>query len=344
MSNLLRYSVVVPVFNRPNEVQELLESLAVQTFRPFEVVIVEDGSTETSEAVVGQFADQLNIRYFYKKNSGPGDSRNYGMRMAGGNYFLILDSDCILPPEYMAEVDRSLKADYVDCFGGTDTALDSFTDVQKAINFAMTSVLTTGGVRGGSEKLGKFQPRSFNMGISKKAFEASGGFGRIHPGEDPDLTIRLWKQGFETRLFKNVSVYHKRRIDWEKFYTQVNKFGKVRPILDHWHPEYAKITYFFPAAFLLGGVVACAVLVLGFPFLFLLYLVYFLFCFVLSSVQNKRVKIGVLSLRAVITQFVGYGTGFLKSFWWIQIRGKDPERVFPRLFFSQPSASDASVS
>lgn len=333
----MRYSVVVPVFNRPNEVQELLESLAVQTFRRFEVVIVEDGSTETSEAVVQQFAGQLDIRYFYKENSGPGDSRNYGMRMAGGSYFLILDSDCILPPEYMAEVNRSLTADYVDCFGGTDTALDSFTDVQKAINFAMTSVLTTGGVRGASEKLGKFQPRSFNMGISRKAFEASGGFGRIHPGEDPDLTIRLWKQGFETRLFKNVSVYHKRRIDWEKFYTQVNKFGKVRPILDHWHPEYAKVTYFFPAAFLVGGGIACLAFVLGFPYLLLLYLLYFLGCFVLSSVQNKSVKIGVLSLRAVITQFVGYGMGFLKSFWWIQIRGKDPERVFPRLFFTRPA-------
>lgn len=334
MNSLLKYSVVVPVFNRPGEILELLESLAVQTFRNFEVVIVEDGSTETSEVVVKQFAGRLDIRYFFKANSGPGDSRNYGMSRAGGNYFLILDSDCILPPGYMAEVDRSLQADYADCFGGVDTALESFTDIQKAINFAMTSVLTTGGVRGGSEKLGKFQPRSFNMGISAKAFESSGGFGRIHPGEDPDLAIRLWKLGFETRLFKNVSVYHKRRIDWNKFYTQVNKFGKVRPILDHWHPEYARITYFFPTAFLAGGGLACVALVLGFPFLFLLYLVYFLLCFVLSSVQNKSVKIGALSLRAVITQFVGYGTGFLKSFWWIRIRGKDPERVFPRLFFS----------
>lgn len=341
MNSVLKYSVVVPVFNRPNEILELLESLAVQTFRDFEVVIVEDGSTQTSKEVVRQFAGQLNIRYFYKNNSGPGDSRNYGMRMAGGNYFLILDSDCILPPEYMAEVDRSLRADYADCFGGTDTALDSFTDIQKAINFAMTSVLTTGGVRGGSEKLGKFQPRSFNMGISEEAFRASGGFGRIHPGEDPDLTIRLWKLGFETRLFKNVSVYHKRRIDWSKFYTQVNKFGKVRPILNRWHPEYAKITYFFPAAFLTGGVIACAALLLGSPFLFLLYVLYFGVCFLLSSVQNKSVKIGVLSLRAVITQFVGYGSGFLKSFWWVQVLGKNPESVFPRLFFFPAPDSDA---
>jgi len=340
----LKYSVVVPVFNRPDETRELLESLAEQTSGNFEVVIVEDGSTLSSEEVVRQFAGRLDIRYYYKNNSGPGDSRNYGMRMATGNYFLILDSDCILPPTYMAGVDSALQADYADCFGGMDTALDSFTDVQKAINFAMTSVLTTGGVRGGSEKLGKFQPRSFNMGLSEKAFRASGGFGRIHPGEDPDLAIRLWKLGFETRLFKNVSVYHKRRIDWGRFYTQVNKFGKVRPILDHWHPEYAKITYFFPSAFLVGAVLAIVALLMGRPGLLMLYVFYFAVCFLVSSVQNKSVKIGIMSLRAVITQFVGYGSGFLKSFWQVRIRGKEPESAFPRLFFSQSSASDASVS
>lgn len=343
MSYLLQYSIIVPVFNRPTEVQELLESLVSQTFPDFEVIIVEDGSTETSQGVVEQFSGCLKIRYFYKPNSGPGDSRNYGMRMAGGNYFLILDSDCILPPDYMAEVDRSLKADYADCFGGTDAALDSFTDIQKAINFAMTSVLTTGGVRGASEKLGKFQPRSFNMGISEKAFKASGGFGRIHPGEDPDLTIRLWKLGFETRLFQNVKVYHKRRIDWEKFYFQVNKFGKVRPVLNRWYPEYAKITYFFPAVFLIGGGLACISLLLGFSHLFLLYVVYFSVCFVVSSLQNKSIKIGVLSLRAVFTQFIGYGTGFLLSFWWVQVQGKDPERVFPRLFFSSTQSSERDM-
>ncbi len=335
MSSPLKYSLVIPVYNRPGEVRELLESLAVQTFPHFEVVIVEDGSDVSSAEVVKQFEDRLSVRYFYKENSGPGDSRNYGMRHAAGNYYLILDSDCILPPDYMAEVDRSLQATYADCFGGVDSALDSFTDIQKAINFAMTSVFTTGGVRGASEKLGKFQPRSFNMGISEKAFRASGGFGRIHPGEDPDLAIRLWKLGYETRLFQNVSVYHKRRIDWKKFYMQVSKFGKVRPILNRWHPGYVKITYFFPAAFLVGGVMACVAFLLGSPFLFYLYMLYFGWCFLVSSVQNKSVRIGVLSLRAVMVQFVGYGEGFLKSFWEVQVRGKDPEKVFPHLFFNR---------
>lgn len=329
------YSFIIPVFNRPNEVQELLESLTAQTKKEFEVVIVEDGSTEKSDEVVKTFSDQLNISYYFKPNSGPGDSRNFGMKQAKGNYFLILDSDCILPPGYMEEVEHSLGKEYVDCFGGIDAALDSFSDIQKAINFAMTSFLTTGGVRGASEKLGKFQPRSFNMGISKKAFEVSGGFSEIHPGEDPDLSIRLWKLGFETRLFKNVHVYHKRRIDWERFQTQVHKFGLVRPILNKWYPEYAKITYFFPAAFLIGFLVALTALVLGFPYLFGGYLFYLFLCFVISAVENKSLYIGLLSVWAVAIQFYGYGSGFLESFWAIQIKNKDSRKAFPKLFFSK---------
>lgn len=331
----IRYSIIVPVYNRPNEIQELLESLSVQTNKAFEVVIVEDGSVEKSDRIVEAFSDQLEISYYFKSNSGPGDSRNYGMQRAKGNYFLILDSDCILPPEYMAEVRRSLENEYVDCFGGIDAALDSFSDVQKAINFAMTSVLTTGGVRGASEKLGKFQPRSFNMGISKKAFEASSGFSEIHPGEDPDLSIRLWKLGFETRLFRNVYVYHKRRIDWDKFKTQVSKFGKVRPILNKWYPEYAKITYFFPAAFLTGFICSLLAAVIGFYWFLYLYALYFIGCFVLSTIENKSASIGFLSVWAVVIQFYGYGTGFIQSFWLVQIKNKDPRNVFPNLFFSK---------
>jgi glycosyltransferase involved in cell wall biosynthesis len=187
----LKLSLIIPVYNRPDEVDELLESLTKQNYtQEYEVVIVEDGSTIDCKSVVEKYPS-LNISYFYKPNSGPGDSRNFGMRNAKGDYFIILDSDCILPSDYLSQVQKSLEADYVDCFGGVDDADASFTDIQKAINFAMTSVLTTGGIRGASEKLSKFQPRSFNMGISKKAFEASNGFGNIHPGEDPDLTIRL---------------------------------------------------------------------------------------------------------------------------------------------------------
>ncbi|MCO5247865.1 MAG: glycosyltransferase family 2 protein [Chitinophagales bacterium] len=329
----ISYSFVIPVYNRPHEVAELLESLTRQTKNDFEVVIIEDGSTISSEDVCNKFSDRLNIRYHFKTNSGPGDSRNDGMRIAKGTYYLILDSDCILPPEYLAQVHQSLAQDYVDCFGGVDTALDSFSDTQKAINFAMTSVLTTGGVRGASEKLGKFQPRSFNMGISKKAFQASNGFSKIHPGEDPDLSIRLWKLGFETRLFKNVYVYHKRRIDWDKYKIQVNKFGKVRPILNKWYPEYSKLTFWFPSLFIVGFVVAAILRFIGYPVLLKLYATYFLVCFLTSSLQNKSLKIGALSLWAIVIQFYGYGSGFLTSFYRIFIKNQKPEKAFPELFF-----------
>ncbi|MGY8914630.1 MAG: glycosyltransferase, partial [Flavobacteriales bacterium] len=188
----LFFSFIVPVFNRPNEIRELLDSLLLQTYnKPYEIVIVEDGSTISSKEVVTSFESQLPITYLEKANSGPGASRNYGMRHAKGNYYIVLDSDCILPPKYLEKVHSSLKVEFVDCYGGPDAAHLSFSKVQKAINYAMTSVLTTGGIRGAKKSVDKFQPRSFNMGISKKAFDATGGFGNIHPGEDPDLTIRI---------------------------------------------------------------------------------------------------------------------------------------------------------
>ena len=298
------FSLIIPVYNRPEEVDELLESLSKSNYNEdFEVVIIEDGSSVKCEDIVRKYESKLTISYYYKDNSGPGDSRNYGMKKAKGDYFIIFDSDCIIPAEYLTEVDKALKQNYVDCFGGPDRALDSFSDIQKAINFAMTSFLTTGGIRGGSEKIDKFQPRSFNMGLSRKAFEASNGFGNIHPGEDPDLSIRLWNLGFETKLFLNAYVYHKRRIDWDKFSVQVNKFGKARPILNSWYPKYNKLTFFFPSVFIIGFAVAVVSLIFNFDLLLKLYFIYFLVLFLVSTYQNKSVKIGYLSVVAVWKQF-----------------------------------------
>lgn len=328
------FSLVIPVYNRPDEVNELLSSIKDLEFsEAFEVVIVEDGSTEPCDHIVDQYREALEISYFFKQNSGPGDSRNFGMRNAKGNYFIILDSDCILPKNYLAEVKNALKANYVDCFGGPDRAMASFSPIQKAINFAMTSFLTTGGIRGGSETVNKFQPRSFNMGISKSAFEKSGGFGKIHPGEDPDLSIRLWELGFKTRLFTNAFVYHKRRISWSKFYQQVNKFGKVRPILNSWHPSHSKITYVFPTLFCIGLLVSLTAYIFGISFLLYCYFLYFAIAFVLATIQSGNLKVGFLSIFAVAIQFYGYGIGFLKSYVAIHIRKLNPEKAFPELFF-----------
>jgi len=328
------FSLIIPVFNRPEEVDELLESLSKSNYNEdFEVVIIEDGSSIKCEDVVRKYQSKLDISYYYKENSGPGDSRNYGMKKAKGDYFIIFDSDCIIPADYLIEVDKALKQNYVDCFGGPDRALDSFSDIQKAINFAMTSFLTTGGIRGGSEKIDKFQPRSFNMGLSRKAFEASKGFGNIHPGEDPDLSIRLWNLGFETKLFTNAYVYHKRRIDWDKFSVQVNKFGKARPILNSWYPKYNKLTFLFPSIFIIGLAVAVILLIFNLDLLLKLYFIYFIVLFLASTYQNKSIKIGYLSVVAVWKQFYGYGIGFIESFVKIIILKKKPQNAFPELFF-----------
>ena len=331
-----KYSFIIPVFNRPEEVQELLASLARQTYnKPFEVVLIEDGSTLDSEHVVANFKDKLFISYYKKDNSGPGDSRNFGMRRAKADYFIVLDSDCIMPKNYLEEVEKELNEDFVHCFGGPDAAHESFSKVQKAINFAMTSFLTTGGIRGNKKSVGKFQPRSFNMGISREAFRATQGFGNIHPGEDPDLTFRIWKAGFKTRLFPKAFVYHKRRIDWGKFKTQVNKFGMVRPILNSWHPGTAKLTYWFPT-FFVGFIVLSLIMALFGQFIGI-YLVFMYLCilFIASLISNKNVEIAGLSVYAVLIQFFGYGWGFLKSTFLINFSKKEPEILFPKLFFSK---------
>lgn len=330
------FSFIVPVYNRPDEIDELLESLTkFSSSVPFEVVIVEDGSTISCQNIIKKYNNSLSISYYYKPNTGPGDSRNYGMKIAKGDYFIILDSDCIIPPDYLSKVAKSLQDDYVDCFGGPDAALDSFSDIQKAINFTMTSFLTTGGIRGGSEKVDKFQPRSFNMGISKKAFEASNGFGNIHPGEDPDLSIRLWNLGFKTKLIKSAFVYHKRRISWEKFQIQVNKFGKARPILNSWYPEHTKITFWFPSLFLIGFLFSLIFLIFEIPIFISLYALYFFLLFTTSLLSNKSLKIALYSLWATMIQFYGYGKGFLLSYFKISILKQQPEVAFPELFFKK---------
>ena len=330
----LNISFIIPVYNRPDEIEELLHSfVALKSNQSFEIVIVEDGSSKTSKHITDRFLDKLNISYFFKENSGPGDSRNFGMQHAKGNYFIILDSDCILPPHYLDVVLENLNNEYVDCFGGPDAAHDSFSNLQKAINFSMTSFITTGGIRGGKKSVDKFQPRSFNMGISKKAFEKSGGFGRVHPGEDPDLTIRLWNHGYNTKLIPEAFVYHKRRISWSKFYTQVYKFGLVRPILNKWHPETKKITYWFPSLFIIGLILALTLLAFGYIYPAFLYATYFILAFIISLIKSKNIIVAVMSLVAIVIQFFGYGFGFLKSTFKVNFLNKDPEKVFPNLFF-----------
>ncbi|MCF7568192.1 glycosyltransferase [Sabulilitoribacter arenilitoris] len=330
----LQFSFIIPVYNRPDEIQELLQSFVeLKTAIKYEIVIVEDGSNITSKSIVETYKTKLNISYYFKENSGPGDSRNFGMQHAKGNYFIILDSDCILPNNYLNEVEKSLKTNYVDCFGGPDAAHHSFTNLQKAINFSMTSFITTGGIRGGKNSVNRFQPRSFNMGISKKAFLSSKGFGRIHPGEDPDLSIRLWHLGFKTKLIPQAFVYHKRRISWRKFYQQVYKFGLVRPILNKWHPSTKKMSYWFPTLFCIGFLISVLMLFFKVKWGILAYILYFVIALLMALILTKSIVVALLSIVAISVQFLGYGYGFLKSTIAIGILNKNPEAYFSKLFF-----------
>ena len=285
----MKYSFIIPIYNRPEELDELLNSLVSQTYEgDFEVVVIEDGSTITSDQICKKYQNDLSITYLSKPNTGPGDSRNYGMQRAQHDYFLILDSDCILPSHYLEAVDDFLQAHYVDCFGGSDTATNDFTDIQKAINYT----LTTGGIRGRQKRIQRFEPRSFNMGLSRKAFEATGGFGKIHPGEDPDLVIRLWEKGFDSAFIPTAFVFHKRRISWAKFRTQVSKFGQTRAILNHWHPQTRKLTFWLPTCFALGLCGAILLAFFGHIAPLLVYASYFILIGWDSARENRSVKIG----------------------------------------------------
>lgn len=332
----LHFSFVIPVFNRPQEIRELLESLS-QVQGAFDVVIVEDGSQDTCEQVIQDFQEKLSISYYFKHNTGPGDSRNFGMKKAKGNYFIILDSDVIVPKTYLEVVKKALALSYLDCYGGGDKALDSFTPIQKSIDYAMTSLLTTGGIRGSAQsKASKsYEPRSFNMGISKTAFLASKGFSHIHPGEDPDLSIRLKKRNFKVGYIEKAHVYHKRRTDFKKFSQQVYKFGLVRPILLSRYPETSKITYWFPFLYTFTLVLGLILLLFKLHFIVYFYALYNFLIFIDAVMSHKNLKIAILSLLATNIQFVSYGLGFIWSYFKIHILKQIPEKTFPKLFFSK---------
>lgn len=322
----MKFSVIIPVYNRPDEMAEMLASLAAQTEKNFEVVVVEDGSTLPCQEEVDRYAGGLEIQYITKPNTGRSDTRNVGMKHAKGDYFLFFDSDCILPPEYIQTLNRCLQNDYTDCFGGPDRALPTFTDMQKAVNFAMTSFLTTGGIRGsGKVCMEKFHPRSFNMGLSRAVYEKVGGFADMF-GEDIDLSIRIRQAGFRTLLFPEVSVYHKRRVNLKKFFRQVYNFGQARIFLYRLHPESLKAVHALPALFVLGEAALLLLAVFHTPYWLLLLALYCLMLFCASALKNKSLKIALLSVVTGFVQLNGYGCGFIKAFWNKVVLKKDLEK------------------
>ena len=329
----MKYSLIVPVYDRREEIDELLESLVTQKHNDFEVVVVEDGSTERCDDIISKYRDKINIQYFYKENSGPGASRNFGMSKAKGDWFVIFDSDCLIPEHYLSAVDNFLAKKSVDTYGGPDKAHESFTNTQKAIDWAMTSYVTTGGIRGSDKSLDDYQPRSFNMGIKREVFEKVGGYGKIWPGEDPDLSFRIKKAGFSAGFIKDAYVYHKRRIDFRKFMQQVYKFGVVRNILSKWHPGTGKLVYAFPTLFLLGTIIC---LILGLTvsrYLALPVLLIAVVMFLEALITRKSLTIALLAVPAAFIQLSGYGYGYLKSFIKIRLLGQEEKEAFPSFFF-----------
>ncbi len=317
----LKLSLIVPVYNRPNEIEELLDSLSKQTDKDFEIVIVEDGSTITCTSQIEKYKPIFDIKYFFKPNTGPGQSRNFGMERASGNYFIILDSDCIIPSEYIATVRKSLSEKYVDTFGGPDRADKSFTNLQQAVDYSMTSFFTTGGIRGGKKQLDKYYPRSFNMGISKEVFQKTGGFPSVRyaaskaAGEDIELSINIYKEGFKIGLISEAYVYHKRRTSIKQFFRQVYNFGYARVTLSRRNKGTLKLVHLLPLAFTLGTV-GLIVLSVFFSWMFILPLFFFMLIVNIDAIIRKRsLLVGKLAMVISLIQLYGYGLGFIKGVW-----------------------------
>ncbi|QUB81290.1 glycosyltransferase [Prevotella jejuni] len=345
----MKYSIIVPVFNRPDEVDELLESLLSQEEKDFEVIIVEDGSKVPCKKVCDKYANRLDLHYYYKDNSGPGQSRNYGAERAKGDYLLILDSDVVLPKGYIRAVSEELNREPADAFGGPDCAHESFTDTQKAISYSMTSFFTTGGIRGGKKKLDKFYPRSFNMGIRRDVYQELGGFSKMRFGEDIDFSIRIFKAGKRCRLFPEAWVWHKRRTDFRKFWKQVYNSGIARINLYKKYPDSLKLVHLLPMVFTVGTTCLLLLILSG---LFLLcipilniigsllvmiglipLLLYSIIICVDSTMQNNSLKIGLLSIAAAFIQLTGYGCGFINAWWKRCVCGMDEFSAYEKNFY-----------
>lgn len=313
------FSVIVPVFNRPDEISDLLASLASQSDSGFETVIVEDGSTIPCREQCEAYAGRLSLKYFYKDNEGRSIARNYGMDRAGGDYFIFVDSDCILPPDYIARLREALGETPADCFGGPDAAHESFTDTQKAINYSMTSFLTTGGIRGGKVHMEKFTPRTFNMGFSRQVYDRVGGFREMF-SEDIDMSTRIRLAGFSVMLFPDVAVYHKRRVDFRKFWRQVHVFGMSRITLQLLYPGSMKAVHWLPALFVIGAV---AMIIWAFFWKWALVplLIYILALWIWGMISTRSLKIGTMGVGAAMVQLCGYGTGFIRAYVWKIILG-----------------------
>lgn len=311
------FSIIIPLYNRPQEIDELLATLTAQTYTQFEVLVIEDGSSLPAKDIVEKYTDQLDISYYFKENAGQGFARNYGFERAKGDYFVIFDSDCLIPADYLEIVKDYLYDHDLDAYGGPDAAHESFTDVQKAISYGMTSVFTTGGIRGNKKHVGQFHPRSFNMGVSREAWEKAGGFKITRLGEDIEYSIRIHEHGFKIGLIPGAKVFHKRRTSLMQFYKQIHFFGRARINIYKHFPSELKLVHFFPAVFTVGIMTVLLLNIIYPPLAYIgnvFLLVYFMLIFLHSLILNRSLKVAFLSIISSFIQLTAYGLGFIQDF------------------------------
>jgi len=329
----MNISIIIAIYNRKDELLELLESLSQQTCNNFEVIIVDDGSTIDIKSGINIFNKKINIHYFYKDNTGAGLSRNFGANKAIGEWLIFLDSDVIIPKNYVENIYKNIITYPCDAFGGADKAHKDFNYIQKAISYSMTSFFTTGGIRGSKKAVNKFQPRSFNMGVKKSVFIDIGGVSDMRIGEDPDFSMTLWENGYKTAFYDNIGVFHKRRSKLNNFSKQVYNFGVARPILNQRHPTYSKLSFWFPSIFL---IVYCTGIIHFLLekniFIISIYVFYTFFIFLHASISTKNLLVGFLSIITTYIQMFSYGFGFLESWIKLNIFKKNPRVAFPKHF------------
>ena len=321
------FSLIIPTYNRLNELQELIPTIEQQEYdlTSIELVIVDDGSTDGTSAYINSYKSDLKITYVKQQNQGPGPARNIGMSLATGAYFIFVDSDCLLPPQYFSELAAGITAEGYEAFGGPDTYHPSFSPLLKAINYAMTSFIGTGGTRGSKKSIAKFYPRSFNMGISRTVYDIIGGFGSMRHGQDMDYSARIYQAGFQVGLISDAFVYHKRRTSLWRFFKQIHNWGVTRINLAGLHPNMLKPIHLAPAFILIAGLLILlsapfwlwGFALLKFGLLGLVALM--IFISIQSFLEYRSVQVALLSILTLFIQVFAYAVGSLNGIWqkWI---------------------------
>lgn len=326
-----KFALISPTFKRPDEVTEFLDSLRKLDYPKdkFEIILGDGTPGDELRPLIYPYQKDLPLKIYYEEFLPVSNARNRAAELSTAQFFIFLDSDCIIPEGYLKAVEFFLDAHpQINLFGGPDAASEDFTDLQKAISFSMTSFLTTGGIRGGSSSVTTYHPRGFNMGISAELFNKVGGYDENFVcGEDVELSMRLIKAGAKSAFIEEAHVFHKRRTSIKQFRRQVFRFGAARPLLAKAHPGNLKITHLFPLAFTVYRHVSAILFLLVFYFNlsvlslpFAMYVLYMVAVF-FSALKKEGLSVALLAVQTTNTMNAGYGIGFLRNYLEVYLKG-----------------------